>query len=444
MLSVEENELISRVGLGTPMGNLMREYWVPAMLSSEVVADGDPVRILLLGQRLIAFRDNTGAVGLLADACPHRGASLFFGRNEECGLRCVYHGWKFDVTGACVDMPNEPAESNFKHKVRATAYPCQERGGVVWTYMGGRGAPPPLPAIEANCAPDSSVRAFKQDCNWLQVLEGDIDTVHASFLHAGGVRPEDEPPGSFAEYRVRNRSARLQATDVDAGCAYGAEREGPPGMNYWRIGHFLMPFYSLAATGVLGVTKSTICRVPMDDYNTLSFFMNASLDQRERAVANRKDKNGGVFGNATPFATLPNRTDWLGRFRIPPTGENDFFIDRQAQRANRGVNGYSGIPGVTVQDAAMTWSMGPIYDRSKEHLGTSDTMVIEVRRRLIRAARALAELGEAPPGVDAPEAYAVRSGGIFLPKGADWFMATVELRKAFVDQADVDMAINGY
>src|SRR5437762_689955 len=156
MLTREENELVSRVGPGTPMGDLMRRYWLPALLSRELPApDSDPVRVLLLGERLIAFRDSTGRVGLLAHNCPHRGASLFFGRNEESGLRCVYHGWKFAVDGTCVDMPNEPAESDFKQKVKAVAYPCRERGGIVWAYMGPRSDPPPLPDLEPNMLPDA-------------------------------------------------------------------------------------------------------------------------------------------------------------------------------------------------------------------------------------------------------------------------------------------------
>src|SRR6266700_2179474 len=151
MLSKEDNELVTKVGPGTPMGNLMRQYWLPAMLSSELPSiDSDPVRVLLLGEQLIAFRDSTGKVGLLANNCPHRGASLFFGRNEESGLRCVYHGWKFDTAGRCVDMPNEPPESNFKDKVRARAYPCRDVNGMIWVYMGPRETPPPLPAFEVN------------------------------------------------------------------------------------------------------------------------------------------------------------------------------------------------------------------------------------------------------------------------------------------------------
>src|SRR5688572_13082912 len=151
MLTKDENELLTRVGPGTPMGNLLRQYWLPVMMSTELATpDCPPVRIRILSENMIAFRTTSGQVGVIANACPHRGASMFFGRNEEEGLRCVYHGWKFDVEGNCVDMPSEPAESNFKSKVHATAYPTQERGGLVWVYMGKREAPPELPQLEAN------------------------------------------------------------------------------------------------------------------------------------------------------------------------------------------------------------------------------------------------------------------------------------------------------
>ena len=189
MLSREDNELLCRVGPDTPMGDLMRQYWVPAALSSELPArDGAPLRVRLLGENLIAFRATSGAIGLVRDNCPHRGASLFYGRNEQEGLRCVYHGWKFDVTGRCVDMPNEPAESNFRGKVRAVAYPCVERAGLVWAYLGPRETPPPLPDLEPTMLTDSSVQIYQRECNWVQALEGDIDTCHTVFLHLGSVR----------------------------------------------------------------------------------------------------------------------------------------------------------------------------------------------------------------------------------------------------------------
>src|SRR3989440_950328 len=174
MLSVKDNDYLCRVGPGTPVGDLMRQYWLPALLSEELPSpDCPPQRMRLLGENLIAFRVTSGKVGVIQNACPHRGASLFFGRNEEEGLRCVYHGWKFDCEGQCVDMPSEPAESNFKAKIKATAYPCVERNGIIWTYMGTRSTPPPLPDLEANLAPEGAglVRKMVIECNYMQGLE---------------------------------------------------------------------------------------------------------------------------------------------------------------------------------------------------------------------------------------------------------------------------------
>ena len=196
MLAKEENELITRVGPGTPMGDLMRQYWMPAMMSSELPSpDSTPVRLRLLCENLIAFRTTSGKVGVVADACPHRGASLFFGRNEEEGLRCVYHGWKFDIDRRLHRHAIGAAESNFKAKVKAHAYKTHERGGMIWVYMGTREVPPPPPDLEANMLAEgeSSIGAFFSECNWLQSLEGDYDTVHLGFLHQGSIRPRMSP-----------------------------------------------------------------------------------------------------------------------------------------------------------------------------------------------------------------------------------------------------------
>jgi phthalate 4,5-dioxygenase oxygenase subunit len=434
VLKQEENELITRVGPGTPMGSLMREYWVPAMLSSEVPTPGcTPVRVMLLGEKLIGFRDGEGNVGLLADACPHRGASLFFGRNDGCGLRCVYHGWQFDTQGNCIDMPNEPEEGDFKHRVKATAYPCQERGGVVWTYMGPRKEPPPLPDLEGNMQETSheTVRAFMLEGNWLQILEGDIDTTHVGFLHYGGLKAEDQPPGSFSEWQLRDKKAKFEVIDTEGGTAYGARRAAGEDQDYWRIAQFCFPFYTFTPPGVLGTKKGGGARVPMDDYHTMSFFM----------TAGRRGPNTGPMGAFRP--PLPNTTDWFGRFRLEQTLDNDFMIDRELQQKGEGTSGYTGIEGIAMQDAAMTGSMGPIYDRTKEHLASSDAMVIRVRRRLIAAVQAHMRSGTVPPGVDDPEVYRVRSGGLFLPPGADWVEATRELRKAFVEHPELDPTLNG-
>src|SRR5258708_4607604 len=224
------------------MGTFMRQYWIPALLSNELPRpDPDPVRVLLLGEKLIAFRDSNGQVGLLQNNCPHRGASLFFGRNEEAGLRCVYHGWKFDAEGTCVDMPNEPAESDFKQKVKAVAYPTQERGGVVWAYLGPNPTPPPLPDLEANNVADSHGRviAVQRNCNWLQALEGDIDTSHLGFLHFGHATPETAPPGTLHYYALKDRAPRYAVLDEDYGAMYGAYRPAQPGSLYWRIALWL-------------------------------------------------------------------------------------------------------------------------------------------------------------------------------------------------------------
>src|SRR5438270_10030078 len=207
MLKQEENELITRVAPGTPMGNTLRRYWMPALLSSELPQpDSDPVRLRLLGEDLIAFRDTNGAVGLIQNNCPHRGASLFFGRNEESGLRCVYHGWKFDVNGTCVDMPNEPAESDFKTRVQAVAYPTRERNGIIWAYLGPRSTPPPLPDFEANMLGDKPVvmSIIHRPCNWMQGWEGEMDTVHQAFLHSGATRVEDTIPDTFDYYIAKS------------------------------------------------------------------------------------------------------------------------------------------------------------------------------------------------------------------------------------------------
>ncbi len=438
MLSKEDNETITRVGPGTLMGNLMREYWVPAMLSSELPQpDSDPVRVLLLGERLIAFRDTNGKVGLVAESCPHRGASMFFGRNEECGLRCVYHGWKFDVAGNCVDMPNEPAESNFKHKVKAMAYPCQERGGLVWTYMGPRQSPPPLPNLEANMLADDDwqVNATMRECNWLQGLEGDIDTGHLGFLHFGARDPEKTIPRTFDYYTVKEKAPRYQVVDTNIGAMYGAYRPAHDDLEYWRIAQFLFPFYAMIPSYVLGLQVIARAWVPMDDEHMMFFGMSA---RSRRPAAN--PARGGVLANRTGMEMLARTTDWLGRFRLAASKSNDYMIDRDWQRSG---GDFTGIAGVPTQDQAVTESMGPIYDRSKEHLGTTDAMVIRVRHRLLEAARALAQNGVTPPGVDNPEFYGVRSGGVFLPRGADWLQATEDLRKAFVEHPELDPAISG-
>jgi len=444
MLSQEDNEILCRVGPGTPMGDLMRQYWIPALMPNELPSpDCPPVRIRLLGENLIAFRTTSGAVGIVANACPHRGASLFFGRNEEEGLRCVYHGWKFDVTGACVDMPSEPAESNFKNKVRVHAYPCVERTGVVWTYMAPREVPPPLPGFPANMAPENNTAVKEmRACNYMQVLEGDIDTVHAGFLHGGHVVAErDTAPGTIAYFVAKTKSPVFHTRVHEIGATYAAVRPAAEDTEYWRTGHFLLPFYTMNAPGLLPLKNRAVAWVPIDDDHTMMWQIEPKEHQELQRTGTglgglrdgggRSDPKGrydiAQMGSAgvQGIRLQHNTTDWLGRFRTVQNASNDYFIDRDIQKnverdPNKPQTGtHSGIPGTDIQDCAVQESMGPIYDRSHEHLGTTDSLIIVTRRKLVNAAKALRDQGTIPPGVDQPELYKMRSGGALLPKGVD-------------------------
>ena len=435
MLSAADNDLLCRVGPGTLMGEFMRQYWIPAVRSDELPApDCPPVRIRLLGENLIAYRTTSGAVGLMQNACPHRGASMFFGRNEEEGLRCVYHGWKFDVEGNCVDMPSEPAESNFKAKVRATAYRTHERGGIIWAYIGQREVAPPLPDIEANLLSEGAhqISVLHRECNWMQGLEGEMDTVHAAFLHGGASRVETSKPGTGGYYTAKQRSAKFSVIETNFGTSYGAYRPAEEDSYYWRIAHVLFPFYAMPPLGPLGDNALIGMYVPMDDENHLHWEImikpgvGSTLQGLDQAIRNAANvSNGPTTGRGS---TLPNTTDWFGRFNIEQNAANDYMIDRQAQK---NWESFSGIPGVRQQDMAVTESMGPIYKRDHEHLGTTDQLIIRTRRKLLACAKEWREKGVVPPGVDNPEVYRQRSGDLVLPRSVDWWEGTKDRRERF-------------
>jgi len=426
MLTKEENDLLCQVGPGTPMGNLLRQYWLPVLFSWELEADGAPRRQRLLSEELIAFRDTNGQVGMVAANCPHRGAGLFFGRNEESGLRCVYHGWKFDTTGQCVDMPSEPAESNFKSKIRATAYPCTERNGLIWTYMGPRDVPPPLPDLEFNLLPESHVAITKniQETNWVQGLEGNIDSSHLSFLHT---RLEADGDAGFGGQGGRglfyhDKIARMEVRNTDYGVMYGAGREEQPGIMYWGVNQFLMPIYGMFAP-VSFYECPMQWWIPLDDHNVIKW------DVRWNPTRPLTDEERGRFVHPDFGGYEPERSDPMYQWRLKADLTNDYFTDYGAQRNNR----FSGIPSIGLQDKAVQESMGPIIDRTKEHMGTTDLMIIQVRRCLINAARELAEHSTTPAGVDDPEIYRVRTATVVLPKGEDWRQAAEEYLKSGTD-----------
>jgi phthalate 4,5-dioxygenase len=415
-----DDEALTQVGPGTLVGELLRQYWLPALLVSELPArDGHPVRVLLLGEQLIAFRETSGRVGLLANHCPHRGASLFFGRIESQGLRCSYHGWKFDVDGRCLDRPNEPPEANLDTNIRTTAYPCLEQGGIIWAYLGPNSAPPPFPQLEAAflAEDERELAAYYRDCNWLQALEGDIDSSHVGLLHFGGLRPDDVPGASFKRHTVLDRAPRLEVADTDAGAMYCAIRALVPGLLDCRIVQFVFPCYVMLEAGLLGDEIGLRAWAPMDDHHTMFFGINRTGPASKRTHTTTQ-RSG--------FELLPNESGWLGRHRLAANASNDYLIDRDRQREGD----FTGVAGIFTQDAAVTESMGAIVDRHKEHLGTGDRMIIRVRQRLLDAARRLREDEVPPPGVLTPKAYTVRSGGVFLPNGLDWIDETAELRRA--------------
>jgi phthalate 4,5-dioxygenase len=391
MLSAERNQFMTRVGRGQPMGELFRQFWLPLTLSEQFPdPDGDPVRLRLLGEDLVAFRDTNGQIGAFEAFCPHRRAPMFFGRNEECGLRCVYHGWKFSVDGTCVDMPSEPPESDFKDKIRIRAYPVREFGDTVWIYMGAD-TPPELPQMEWATVPASHRRVamWIVDCNWLQVLEGNVDTAHVSFLHSAvegipGVRDEG----------LEDRAPQLQVIENAVGFAYGGRRKVRyENQYYWRVTQFLLPMYTLIPGP--GWPRACVGVVPIDDDHAIRF----QVSYNPEAPIDRDP----------PFTARQ-----MGEWRFPdgksidiwlPTEnrDNHYGLDRDMQRR---VN-YSGIKGIETQDRAMTEGMGYVCDRTQEHLGTSDVAVIAMRRVLERRAQDL-QKGMRPQAIERPNEFGAR------------------------------------
>ena len=421
MLSVEENEWLTRVGPGTLMGALMRQYWIPVLLSTELEPGGRVKRVRLLGEDLVAFRTPRGQVGLLGEYCPHRFASLYFGRNEAAGLRCVYHGWQFGVDGQCLDMPNEPADSDFKEKVCHQAYPCAERGGVMWTYMGPSATPPGLPDLEWSLVPERQrfVSKFFQECDYLQALEGGIDPSHISFLH-GVVHTDDDAvmqdidraAAGFGHALKLERAPYLDIVETDYGALLGARRQAEDGMYYWRITQFHMPFHTMPPTDT---KEDPICHshiwVPVDDTCLvnwcISWHPHRALTADELAAM-----RAGMSIHIVDYAPATNAP--YGDIRPSANRDNDYHIDWQAHRTRK----FFGVPGVGAQDKAITESQLPDY-RTRERLGRSDMAIIRIRKRLLDAAFALKEHGTPPPGID-PASHQIRPASVLLPHDVQW------------------------
>lgn len=404
MLRKEINDLLTQTDAGTPMGAMFRQYWIPALLAEELPEnDCPPVRVKLLGERLIAFRDTDGKYGLIDEFCPHRGASLWFGRNEEHGLRCPYHGWKFDVTGQCVEVPSEPVESGFCQKIKLTNYPLVKIGDVLWTFMGDAAEQPPHPEWEFATVPAEQTFTSKrlQECNWLQAMEGGIDSSHVSWLHSGDLQRDPLFKGAGGnKYNQQDKMPVFEVTESEGGLYIGARRNAEDGKYYWRITPWVMPCFTMVPPRGDHPMHGHFW-IPIDDHNCWAW----SYDYHPVRALTPDERQAMIDGKGVHVKYTP------GTYRPLANKDNDYLIDREAQR--QGIT-YSGVEGIAMQDASVQESMGPIVDRTKENLVSTDNGIIMARNRLRKAATELKEKGVRPPGVD-PAHQRVRSAAVILP-----------------------------
>ncbi len=403
MLTQEQNEFITRTGPATPMGDLVRRYWIPVLLADELPENEcPPVRVKLLSERLLAWRDTQGRYALTDEFCAHRGVSLWFGRNEENGLRCPYHGWKYDWTGRCIEVPSEPEESGFCNRIKLQSYPLVERGGILWAYMGPPELTPPLPAFEWADVPAAHRYHSKrwQECNYLQAMEGGIDSSHVSFLHSGELHSDPLHRGTQGARYQQDRRPKFEVIESSGGLYIGARRQAEAGHYYWRITQWIMPWFTMVPPyGDNALNAHAF--VPIDDENCLVWtFTYHPTRPLSGAELDAMRGGGGIHTRLIP-----------GTFRPVINKDNDYLMDRRAQKAGRT---YSGVSGIAMQDAAVQESMGPVQDRTKENLVSTDNAIIMARHRLRRAALALPG-GAPPPGLRA-ECQRVRSATFVLPQ----------------------------
>jgi phthalate 4,5-dioxygenase oxygenase subunit len=389
MLTPEENDLLCRVEGKAPMGLLMRRHWVPAVLSEQVAEpDGTPVRVQLFGERLVVFRDSNGKLGVLGEACPHRKASLGFGRNEECGLRCLYHGWKFDTEGNVIDMPSEPKQSQLSERAKHLSYPAKEAGGFVWTYMGPADempefeAPAWAPTADTECA----IAKIELPCNWAQIMEGQIDSAHSSSLHSSDMLPAKGEAAAKETHWVRpstDKNPRIQVQLTNYGMRYAAIRRpitNAATHDYVRITTYVAPFTALIPPNSSYNVASVI--VPRNDHSSYFHF-----------IAWRAGDQAGIGTTAwRKFCVLEVGEDVDANFRpIKRHAHNNYLQNRSLMKDGN----FTGIPGIPNQDIAMWESMGAIADRSQERLGASDIAIVQFRRLMLEAVKAFLETGDA-------------------------------------------------
>jgi len=408
MLSAEENTLLTHVTGDAPMGQMMRRYWVPACLSEEVAApDGTPVRSTIYGERLVVFRDTDGNLGVVAERCPHRLASLALGRNEEGGLRCIYHGWKFNTAGACVDMPTEPGAFGFRDRMQLQSYPVREAGGFVWTYLGPPDKIPVFPEYDWMKLPRNQYATVKvgERVNYAQAIEGAIDSSHSWFLHQGIIWDWKKRASISMD-----TSPKLEAEDTDYGFRYAAIRvpvNNPDTERYVRVTLFLVPFTAFIPRPLeKNQTAHIQIFVPVDDERTIFYGIFFSQDGSPVDESETRRTH-----HIVPGVDLDR--NW---FRLA-TEDNWFKQDREAMKNG---TSWTGIEGFSNQDMACQETMGPIVDRTQEHLGTSDIAIIRMRKRMLEAV-AHFQQGEPLIGLDPNIPFdKIRSEQLVVPITRPW------------------------
>ena len=418
-ISQEVNATLCQTGPNTSMGRLFRRYWIPLLISSELPDnDGAPLRVTVLSEKLLAFRNTDGTVGLIDEFCAHRGVSLWFGRNEEHGIRCPYH-----VNGQCVDVPSEDQDSGYAKRIQLTSYPCVEQGGVIWAYMGKPSEQPPLPKFEWNLVPSENRYVSKrlQECNYMQAMEGGIDSSHVSFLHSGELHTDPLHKGTKGAKFQGDKKPYFEVQESNGGLLIGARRNAEPGFYYWRISQWIMPWYTMIPPyGENALNGHAF--VPIDDENcwvwSMTYKPAAALSEKE---IHSMDNGEGMYAELIPGTYLPAANK-----------RNDYLINRDLQKTGRY---YSGVKGIGMQDASLQESMGPLQDRSVENLVSTDNAIIMARNRLLKAAKNL-DNGVAPAGLD-QDSHFVRSASVELPVGVPFKEAAAENLKANIGKSHV-------
>jgi phthalate 4,5-dioxygenase oxygenase subunit len=420
MLSQRDNDILTQVGPDTPMGGFMRLHWIPFLPSTDIVADDRPTLVRLLGEDLVVFRDSKGVLGLVDSLCPHRLAPLVYSRNEECGLRCVYHGWKFDVNGKVVDIPSEP-NKQVVERMRIKSYRVQERNGLVWAYLGhDQENPPALPNFEWNLLTEPQVHySFRvQETNWLQALEGDIDSAHASFLHT-----RIDGKGVMGQLVfLEDACPKFDVVREPFGVNIGAIRQKKNGDQFVRVNQFAMPFYTHTGGGAQKDFAELAAHawVPIDDNLTMAIMASwhPTKPLNPRAIELYKNGYKGLEPGHASSAGYVEKSAMtpFSRYWTKYTAENDFLFDYEKQKTSH----FSGVAGLWPQDVACQVGSSPIADRTREHLLSSDAGIVQTRRVLLDSVKRHQTNGELPATVTDPDSCMIRPVSLTLAPGEDW------------------------